>query len=184
MEIEHASLAGLLTQLISLAWSLMPVIGMWLVFEKAGEQGWKAISPFYNTYTVMKLGKKKKFFVWHVISFVLMSIAAAYLFIVLFAFIFAAAAAGGDMQKTMGLLNEAFPYLGVALIVLLVSMVLNYFCNYQACFGISKKMGQGGAITVGLVLLPQVFWLLLGLNPRYQWQEDDPFDQFRYYMDL
>ena len=31
------------------------VVAMWKVFEKAGEEGWKAVIPFYNIYTSFKL---------------------------------------------------------------------------------------------------------------------------------
>ena len=41
--------------LISMAAGICQLIGMWKVFEKAGESGWKAIIPFYNMYTLIKL---------------------------------------------------------------------------------------------------------------------------------
>ncbi len=31
------------------------VIGMWKVFQKAGEEGWKAIIPIYNMWTLLKI---------------------------------------------------------------------------------------------------------------------------------
>lgn len=31
------------------------LFGLWKVFEKAGEPGWKAIVPLYNTYTAFKI---------------------------------------------------------------------------------------------------------------------------------
>ena len=35
--------------------SILGVIAMWLIFKKAGENGWKAIIPFYNSYILFKL---------------------------------------------------------------------------------------------------------------------------------
>lgn len=35
---------------LDLAWSILCIIGMFKVFEKFGEAGWKAIVPFYGTY--------------------------------------------------------------------------------------------------------------------------------------
>jgi hypothetical protein len=32
------------------------VAGMWVTFEKAGEPGWAAIIPIYNTYLLVKIG--------------------------------------------------------------------------------------------------------------------------------
>jgi signal peptidase I len=34
------------------------IIGLWKIFEKAGEQGWKVIIPFYNFYIWLKIIKK------------------------------------------------------------------------------------------------------------------------------
>ncbi len=34
---------------------LVLVISMWKIFEKAGEEGWKAIVPFYNSYTLFRI---------------------------------------------------------------------------------------------------------------------------------
>lgn len=31
------------------------VVGLWKVFKKAGEDGWKALIPFYNTYVLIKI---------------------------------------------------------------------------------------------------------------------------------
>ena len=34
---------------------ILSVIAMWKIFQKAGEEGWKAIIPFYNLYTFVKI---------------------------------------------------------------------------------------------------------------------------------
>lgn len=48
-------LASLGTFLILvIGWYVLQVIAYWKIFEKAGEPGWKAIIPFYNTYTQYK----------------------------------------------------------------------------------------------------------------------------------
>ena len=41
--------------LISLALYVLIVIGNWKLFEKAGEDGWKSIIPFLNTYIMFKI---------------------------------------------------------------------------------------------------------------------------------
>ncbi len=40
---------------IALAFYVIYVIGLWKLFKKAGEEGWKAIIPFYNTYTLITI---------------------------------------------------------------------------------------------------------------------------------
>ena len=36
---------------------VLGIVGMWKIFEKAGEAGWKAIIPIYNTYIFCKIIK-------------------------------------------------------------------------------------------------------------------------------
>ena len=48
--------------IISLALTALAIIAYWRIFVKAGEEGWKAIIPFYNAYTAMKLFWKTSIF--------------------------------------------------------------------------------------------------------------------------
>ena len=41
--------------LIAIAVAVVTIIGLWKVFTKAGEEGWKAIIPIYNVYTLCKI---------------------------------------------------------------------------------------------------------------------------------
>ena len=41
--------------IIGLAVAIMTIIGLWKVFKKSGEDGWKAIIPVYNMYILMKI---------------------------------------------------------------------------------------------------------------------------------
>ena len=44
-----ASLGSIL--ILVIGWYILQVVAYWQIFEKAGEPGWKAIIPCYNTYT-------------------------------------------------------------------------------------------------------------------------------------
>lgn len=44
------------------SWYIIRAIGYWKAFQKAGEAGWKAVIPFYNTYTRYKLTWNTKMF--------------------------------------------------------------------------------------------------------------------------
>lgn len=46
---------GALSSLISLAISVIGIVAMWKLFDKAGEPGWGAIIPLYNTYLLFKI---------------------------------------------------------------------------------------------------------------------------------
>ena len=51
-------LAGL-PLLFSLALTLVVIIGMWKVFEKAGQPGWGCIIPIFNLYCLIKIAGKE-----------------------------------------------------------------------------------------------------------------------------
>lgn len=40
---------------VAIAVAVVEVIGMWKVFKKAGKQGWEAIVPFYNVWTLLEI---------------------------------------------------------------------------------------------------------------------------------
>ncbi len=40
---------------VSLCISIIGIIGLWKMFTKAGEPGWKCIIPYYNLYIMFKL---------------------------------------------------------------------------------------------------------------------------------
>ncbi len=53
---------------IGLAWYVLVVAGWWKVFEKAGEQGWKALIPIYNVFVMLKIVGRPAW--WIVLFFV------------------------------------------------------------------------------------------------------------------
>lgn len=38
--------------ILSIIWLVFYYVGMWKFYEKAGQEGWKCIVPFYNTYVL------------------------------------------------------------------------------------------------------------------------------------
>ena len=40
---------------VSLCISILAIVGLWKMYAKAGEPGWKSIIPIYNTYILFKL---------------------------------------------------------------------------------------------------------------------------------
>lgn len=41
--------------LVSIVISVLLIVALWKIFEKAGEPGWAAIIPFYNTYVAFRV---------------------------------------------------------------------------------------------------------------------------------
>ena len=48
--------------LMALIIAILVIVAMWRIFKKAGEPGWKAIIPIYNSYILFKIVWDTKFF--------------------------------------------------------------------------------------------------------------------------
>jgi hypothetical protein len=119
--------------LISIAYIIMIVlslVGIWKVYEKAGQPGWHSIIPFLNLFTWLKIVKK--------------------------------------------------PYWWFFLMLIpLVNLGIAFMLGIE----LAKAFGKGTLFGVGLVLLPIVFYPILGFGEdTYQyaktpiWGEDEALD--------
>ena len=65
-DVAIAAIAGILgfVILVTSIIVIMQVIGMWKVFTKAGEKGWKAIIPFYNFAILYKISGMSPYLVF------------------------------------------------------------------------------------------------------------------------
>ncbi len=46
---------GGILSLLYFGFLVLMIVAGWKIFEKAGEEGWKVLVPFYNTYTLFKI---------------------------------------------------------------------------------------------------------------------------------
>ena len=60
--ISALNLVLLIVLLVCLAAAAIAVLGRWKVFRKAGEEGWKALIPFYSEFTLFHLAWADKYF--------------------------------------------------------------------------------------------------------------------------
>ena len=168
-------LLGFIMMFSPLIVMVLNIVGQWCVFKKAGEKGWKVLIPFYNKYTMLKIGGKKDFIplYWIATAISILSFAAV------------CYAAYGMIDNTMGALNNlddignleyitstvgASAAMIFAAIAFWISGILSFIVHVHALAGICTKMEQDGAMTVGLLVLPPVFWMVLGFSERIQWQ--------------
>ncbi len=54
--------------LVILAVTVVCIIGLWKVFEKAGQPGWACIIPFYNVYVLLKVAGRPAW--WMILFFI------------------------------------------------------------------------------------------------------------------
>ena len=121
---------------LTVIWYILVVAGAWMMFQKAGEAGWKAIIPIYNMYIVYKIcWNTSLFWVWFGIS--------------VFAAVF-----GFQTETTAG-----FAYI-IAMVLSLVQMLIQVTC----CYRLSFAFGHGLLYGLGLYFFPFIFTVILGFG--------------------
>ncbi|TWP53203.1 signal peptidase I [Lentzea tibetensis] len=59
---------GVFPIIISLAFAVLVIAGLWKIFSKAGQPGWGAIIPIYNVYLMLKVAGRPG---WWLILFII-----------------------------------------------------------------------------------------------------------------
>lgn len=143
---------------ISFALIILEIVGMYKVFEKLGEDGWKAIIPYLNQATMLKVGKKNP---WALI----LRIAGDFSFIMgMFIFMVAASTDGADSAFASFF---ALVFL-VAFIVLYIVYIVIAFHAYQ---NICEQLGQSVNYAWLFLFFPAVMWIIAGFDDK--WEPDE-----------
>lgn len=127
--------------------------GLWKMFDKAGERGWKALIPFYNQYILYKISWQTKMF-WVEI---LVALAEGLLY-------------------WFGLytLNDTMIYFayGLSIVAAIIEGCL--------CYNISLAYGHGFGYFLGIYLFSFIFYPIIGFgSSRYAGNRyDGPVNSF------
>lgn len=119
----------------AIVYYIILIVGLWKIFEKAGEEGWKALIPFYNFYILFKIAGVSLYF-W--IMAACGAIAAISAFIGNFIFI-------------------TYPISWI--LTAIASIVLFMMWN-----SLSQAFGHSLGFALGLWLLNPIFILVLGFG--------------------
>lgn len=146
---------------VSFAIWIAMVVAVWKIFEKAGEEGWKSLIPIYNNYILCKIAKCKKLFFVDLAMDIVIIATLIPMFITGF---LALALVGSDASAfNMDTLGIGFV---VALIIFSIAALVECVVSILIHINLAKVFGKGGAFAVGLILLPIVFYLILGFSNK------------------
>lgn len=104
--------------IIGLVVGIIQLVGMWKVFTKAGEKGWKCLIPIYNLVTLFRVSGLSPWIIF-------------------------------------GYLAGIIPFVGW---IICLGITI-YQCN-----SLAKAFGKDVGYTVGLVLIPVIFYPILGFG--------------------
>jgi hypothetical protein len=93
--------------LIELALAVLMIAGMWKAFVKAGEPGWAAIIPIYNTIIMLKIAGKP---IWWIILLIIPCVGLIFAILAMAAF---AKAFGKGVGFTIGLIFLPFIFIPI-----------------------------------------------------------------------
>jgi len=162
---------------IVLVLAVIMIVGLWKIFNKAGEKGWKSLIPIYNSYIVVtKIARKSAIYFWG-------PVLGSFAIIATIAIIARSIGRYGRISNTTGVV------LGLSIAVFCIGLIA---FTVIISLAIAKNFDQSAGFAIGLVLLPFVFYLILAFGDSkfiYSTKEDnlsmeDDDDEYEYiYVD-
>lgn len=127
--------------LVCLGLVVMCVIANWKLFEKAGEPGWSALIPFYNSYQMAKIATGDAKICWAYVGVSILSTLVS------------------DLPKLISGSDEATGgALGV--IISLASLVIEAY----VCYMFAKSFGQSTAMCVLSIFFGGIIFIILAFT--------------------
>ncbi len=130
---------------------VLSFVGLWKAFEKANEPGWKVFIPFYNTYTICKIGNCIKFFWIYLVTSILAFAAFPILFVIgIFSY--------ESYYEASIIFLMLFIVLVFAIVIALLVLQILITINFAKAFGQSPWFG------VGIAFFPYIFHMIIGFS--------------------
>ena len=130
--------------LISFLFTLAALAGAWKMYVKMGEEGWACLIPFYNKYLLFKRCWEKVYYFYALAAIIVGGVTFAVCLMAVFA-------QNAVIAVCMGICTG---------IVWLAALALWAMLAYK----LSRAFGHGMAFTIGLVLMPAIFVMILGFG--------------------
>lgn len=122
---------------IAIIWAILVIAGLWKMFTKAGEAGWKALIPIYNFYILMKICWQPTMF-WALLGCNL----------------------GVGLAYWLALSLGTSIWLYVALVLMIIAAVIRAVFFYN----LSLAYGHGLGFFFGLYFLEPLFMIIIGFG--------------------
>ena len=161
----YDSSAFLMTQSISFLVSVFSIVVVCMTFERIGLAWWKALIPFYGEYALIKKvwdEKNAKTYLWLSIAGFSACVIALLMFIPTFIALTLSYTSATAIANGLSGMGFAF----ILSIVGFVFAILTLIWEIRAYSRLSKMCGHGDGFTVGLVLIPVVFFAILAFEKR------------------
>lgn len=125
--------------IISLFSCVVGLVGLYKIFEKMGEPGWKGIVPFYNIYLLFDKLLDKTYGIGYICATLVTAVCTAFL-------------------ETNSQGNTFL------MIVSVISSLILLALSVALMIRLGKAFGKSNAFIAGLILLTPIFELILGTD--------------------
>ena len=147
--------SSIIANLVSLALSVVQIVALWMLYDKAGQHGWAAIVPFYSSYTRFKISGKKNLF-WAALAIELLTYGLVVYMVVTAVGVILVG--GDETQLAIKIV--------LALLLMIALAIAELVLTILMWIGFSKAFGHGGGFAVGLIFLAPIFLMVLAFNPQ------------------
>ncbi len=148
---------------ISLVLLLMNYIGLWHMFEKAGEDGWRCIVPFYNVYIMGEIcGKEKLSKIIIAIELIMMIV----LPVVIYEFI----RTSNNLFFKDDMTSAVALGITIGALITFIAIVIKKILRTMLDYYIIKSYGAPTGFLLLTFFLPAIAWMILGLSEKYQYR--------------
>ena len=124
---------------LSLVFYVLLVVAGWQILKKAGQPGWKILIPIYNMYMLYKIVGMKNWFWAIVVTSVVSGILQAVAF------------------------NSSWAVVPSVLVTAFLGIYV-FIAQIMYAYRTSKVFGHGLGFTLGLLFLPNLFWLIIAFG--------------------
>lgn len=115
-------------------------ICQWIIFQKAGQAGWKSLIPIYDTFVLLRIIQRPQ---WWGYLVIVVSIIQLILTTML---------DGGNNESTSLQIMSS------------IATVIAFIYSVRITHGLSQSFGHGVGFTLGLLFLPYIFYPILAFG--------------------
>lgn len=115
-------------------------ICQWIIFQKAGQAGWKSLIPIYDTFVMLRIIQRPQWWGYLIVGISIIQV------------ILSAMLDGGN--------NESTSLQVISSIAALVAFIY----SVRITHGLSRSFGHGAGFTLGLMFLPYIFYPILAFG--------------------
>jgi hypothetical protein len=122
-----------------LVWLFIKIC-QWIIFQKAGQAGWKSLIPIYDTFVLLRIIQRPQWWGYVIIGVSIVQV------------ILSAMLDGGNNDST------------VLQIISSLATLVAFIYSVRITNGLSRSFGHGIGFTIGLLFLPYIFYPILAFG--------------------